>query len=56
MLFPRPWAPLTGHRWLLLGVCAAPVALVVALALAALGGVGLPSGSVASSPARPSSP
>jgi hypothetical protein len=42
MLFPRPWAPLTGHRWLLLGVCAAPVALVVALALAALGGVGLP--------------
>jgi hypothetical protein len=42
MLFPRPWAPLTGHRWLLWGVCAAPVALVVALALAALGGVGLP--------------
>jgi hypothetical protein len=56
MLFPRPWAPLTRHRWLLWVVCAGPVALVVALALAALGGVGLPSGSVASSPARPSSP
>jgi hypothetical protein len=42
MLFPRPWAPLARHRWLLPVVCAAPVALVVALALAALGGVGLP--------------
>ena len=42
VLFPRPWAPLTRHRWLLPVVCAAPVALVVALALAALGGVGLP--------------
>jgi two-component system, NarL family, sensor kinase len=42
MLFPRPWAPLTRHRWLLPVVCAAPVAVVVALAVAALGGVGLP--------------
>ena len=42
LLFPRPWAPLARHRWLLWVVCAAPVALVVALALAALGGVGLP--------------
>jgi hypothetical protein len=42
VLFPRPWAPLARHRWLLPVVCAGPVALVVALALAALGGVGLP--------------
>jgi hypothetical protein len=42
LLFPRPWAPLARRRWLLWVVCAAPVALVVALALAALGGVGLP--------------
>jgi hypothetical protein len=42
MLFPRPWAPLTRHRWLLWVVCVAPVALVVALAVAAVGGVGLP--------------
>jgi hypothetical protein len=42
VLFPRRWAPLVRHRWLLPVVCAAPVALVVALALAALGGVGLP--------------
>jgi hypothetical protein len=42
VLFPRPWAPLTRHRWLLWVICAGPVALVVALALAALGGVGLP--------------
>jgi hypothetical protein len=42
LLFPRPWAPLARHRWLLWVVCAAPVALVVALALASLGGVGLP--------------
>jgi hypothetical protein len=41
VLFPRPWSPLTRHRWLLWVVCAAPVALVLALALAALGGVGL---------------
>jgi two-component system NarL family sensor kinase len=41
VLFPRPWAPLTRHRWLLWVICAGPVALVVALALAALGGVGL---------------
>jgi hypothetical protein len=42
VLFPRPWAPLTRNRWLLPVICTAPVALVVALALAALGGVGLP--------------
>jgi hypothetical protein len=42
VLFPRRWAPLARHRWLLPLVCAAPVALVAALALAALGGVGLP--------------
>jgi hypothetical protein len=42
MLFPRPWAPLARLRWLLPVVCAAPVVLVVAMALAALGGVGLP--------------
>ena len=42
VLFPRPWAPLARHRWLLRVICAGPVALVVALALAALGGVGLP--------------
>jgi hypothetical protein len=42
LLFPRPWAPLARHRWLLWVVCAAPVVLVVALALASLGGVGLP--------------
>jgi hypothetical protein len=42
LLFPRPWAPLTRRRWLLPVACVAPVALVVALALAALGGVGLP--------------
>jgi hypothetical protein len=42
VLFPRRWAPLARHRWLLWLVCAAPVALVVALALAALGGAGLP--------------
>jgi hypothetical protein len=41
VLFPRPWAPLTRHRWLLWVICAGPVALVVALALAALDGVGL---------------
>jgi hypothetical protein len=41
VLFPRPWAPLTRHRRLLPVVCAGPVVLVVALALAALGGVGL---------------
>jgi hypothetical protein len=40
VLFPRPWAPLTRHR-LLPVVCAAPVGLVVALALAAFPGVGL---------------
>ena len=38
LLFPRPWAPLARHRRLLWVVCAAPVLLVVALALAALGG------------------
>ena len=42
LLFPRPWAPLTRRRWLLPVACVAPVALVVALALVALGGVGLP--------------
>jgi hypothetical protein len=42
LLFPRPWAPLARHRWLLWALCAAPVALVVAWALATLGGVGLP--------------
>jgi hypothetical protein len=41
VLFPRPWAPLARYRWLLGVVCGAPVLLVVALALAALGGVGL---------------
>jgi hypothetical protein len=41
VLFPRPWSPLTRYRWLLSVVCATPVALVVAFALAALGGVGL---------------
>jgi hypothetical protein len=41
VLFPRPWAPLTRHRRLLPVVCAAPVGLVVALALAAFPGVGL---------------
>ncbi len=41
VLFPRPWAPLVRHPRLLWVVCAAPVALVVALALAALPGVGL---------------
>jgi two-component system NarL family sensor kinase len=41
VLFPRPWSPLTRHPRLLWVVCATPVALVVALALAALGGVGL---------------
>jgi len=41
MLFPRPWSPLTRHRWLLWMVCVTPVALVVALALVALRGVGL---------------
>jgi hypothetical protein len=41
VLFPRPWTPLTRHRRLLPVVCAGPVVLVVALALAALGGVGL---------------
>jgi hypothetical protein len=39
--FPRPWSPLARHRWLLWVVCAAPVAAVVGLGLAALGGVGL---------------
>ena len=39
--FPRPWSPLARHRGLLWMVCAAPVALVVAVALAARGGVGL---------------
>ena len=33
MLFPRPWSPVTRHRWLLWMVCVTPVALVVALAL-----------------------
>jgi hypothetical protein len=42
LLFPRPWAPLTRRRWLLPVACVAPVALVVALALVAPGGVGLP--------------
>ena len=42
VLFPRRWAPRVRHRWLLPVVCAAPVALVVALALAALDGAGLP--------------
>jgi hypothetical protein len=41
-LFPRPWSPLTRHRWLLSVVCAAPVGLVIAFAAAALGGIGLP--------------
>jgi hypothetical protein len=41
VLFPRPWPPLTRHRWLLSVVCVTPVALVAGLALAALGGVGL---------------
>ena len=41
VLFPRPWASLVRHPRLLWVVCAAPVALVVALALAALPGVGL---------------
>jgi hypothetical protein len=41
VLFPRPWSPLTRHPRLLWVVCATPVALVVAIALAALGGVGL---------------
>jgi hypothetical protein len=41
VLFPRPWTPLTRHRRLLPVVCAGPVVLAVALALAALGGVGL---------------
>jgi hypothetical protein len=41
VLFPRPWSPLTRHRWLLRVVCAAPAALVVAMALAALPGAGL---------------
>ena len=41
VLFPRPWPPLARHRGLLSVVCATPVALVVAWALAALGGVGL---------------
>ncbi len=41
VLFPRPWSPLTRHRWLLWMVCAAPVALVLALALVASRGVGL---------------
>jgi hypothetical protein len=41
VLFPRPWTPLTRHRRLLPVVCAAPVGLVVALALAAFPGVGL---------------
>jgi hypothetical protein len=41
VLFPRPWAPLIRHRRLLPVVCAAPVGLVVALALAAFPGVGL---------------
>jgi hypothetical protein len=41
VLFPRPWAPLVRHRWLLWVVCAAPLALVVACGLAALPGVGL---------------
>ena len=38
---PRPWAPLTRRRRLLWVVCAAPVGLVVALALAAFPDVGL---------------
>jgi hypothetical protein len=41
VLFPRPWTPLTRHRRLLPVVCAGPAVLAVALALAALGGVGL---------------
>jgi hypothetical protein len=41
VLFPRPRAPLIRHRRLLPVVCAAPVGLVVALALAAFPGVGL---------------
>jgi hypothetical protein len=41
VLFPPPWTPLTRHRRLLPVVCAGPVVLAVALALAALGGVGL---------------
>jgi hypothetical protein len=41
VLFPRPWAPLTRRRRLLWVVCAAPVGLVVALALAAFPDVGL---------------
>ena len=41
VLFPRPWAPLVRHRWLLSVVCAAPLALVVACGLAELPGVGL---------------
>jgi hypothetical protein len=38
VLFPRPWSPLLRHRWLLPVVYATPVALVVALAVAVLGG------------------
>jgi hypothetical protein len=42
LLFPRPWAPLARRRRLLWVVCATPVLLVVALALAALAdGIGL---------------
>ena len=38
VLFPRPWSPLARRPWLLGVVCATPVLLVIALALAALGG------------------
>ncbi len=44
LLFPRPWPPVARHRWLLPVVSAAPPALLVTWALAAMGTVGLTRG------------
>jgi hypothetical protein len=40
VLFPRPWPPLTRHRWLLPAIYATPVGLLAACSLVALAGAG----------------